>query len=158
MTIEKDWQKKSLQNQKKFDQFLKSCKERETINKLDEVHEQVFSEINCLDCANCCKNHSPTFKTTDIKRISKVLKLKESVFIDKYLKIDDENDYVLKQSPCPFLQKDNACFIYDVRPSDCSRYPYTNEDVLIKRKKLTLKNSLVCPAVYKVLTILEKTK
>ena len=118
---------------------------------LPELHEEAFSKVNCLECANCCKNYSPRFKTPDIKRISKHLGMKEGVFIETYLRLDEDGDYVVKSSPCSFLGSDNYCSIYEVRPSDCARYPYTNEDVLIKRQQLTLKNSTVCPAVYYVL-------
>ena len=31
----------------------------------------VWKEVDCLTCANCCKTMSPTFTKTDIKRISK---------------------------------------------------------------------------------------
>ena len=71
--------------------------------------------------------------------------------IDQYLTLDEDNDYVLKQSPCVFLNTDNTCQIYDVRPSDCARYPYTDEDVLLKRKQITLANTQVCPAVFSIL-------
>ncbi len=79
--------------------------------------------------------------------------MKESAFIETYLKLDEEGDYVARQAPCPFLGADNFCSIYDERPSDCARFPYTDEDVLFKRTQLTLKNSTFCPAVF---TVLEK--
>lgn len=125
---------------------------------LPELHDEAFTNVNCLDCANCCKNYSPRFKTPDIKRISKHLGMKEGAFIETYLRLDEEGDYVVKSSPCPFLGSDNFCGIYDVRPSDCARYPYTDEDVLLKRPQLTLKNSSVCPAVYYVLEKLAEVK
>ena len=77
--------------------------------------------------------------------------MRESELIDTYLKLDEDGDYVVKQTPCPFLGADNFCSIYEVRPSDCERFPYTNEDVLIKRQQITLKNSSFCPIVYYVL-------
>jgi hypothetical protein len=77
--------------------------------------------------------------------------MKESDFIETYLRVDEDGDFVVKASPCPFLGADNYCSIYDVRPSDCSRFPYTDEDVLIKRQQLTLKNSTFCPITYYVL-------
>jgi Fe-S-cluster containining protein len=49
------------------------------------------------------------------------------------------------------LQTDNTCQIYEARPSDCARYPYTDEDVFVKRQALTVKNSEVCPAVFSIL-------
>ncbi len=145
------WKKKSKDKRKQFKRFLDNVNSSQFIKQLPELHEEAFQHIDCLDCANCCKNHSPTFKTTDIKRISKYLKMKESDFIERYLKMDDDNDMVLTKSPCTFLNSDNTCKIYDVRPSDCARYPYTDEDVFVKRKALTLTNSGVCPAVFHIL-------
>lgn len=125
---------------------------------LPELHDEAFTKVNCLECANCCRNYSPRFKTPDIKRISRHLGMKESAFIETYLRLDEDGDYVVRSSPCPFLGSDNFCGIYDVRPSDCARYPYTDEDVLFKRPQLTLKNSTVCPAVYYVLEKLGEIK
>ena len=124
---------------------------RKILPRLPALHEKAFSKISCLDCAGCCKNYSPRFKTPDIKRISKHLRMRESEFIDTYLQIDNEGDYVVKQVPCPFLGQDNHCAIYDVRPSDCARFPYTDEDVLLRRPNITLKNAEFCPAVFFVL-------
>ncbi len=151
MPIDPHWKRKSKDKQKQFKRYLDRANPSKLIRELPELHEEAFSKIDCLECANCCKNHSPTFKATDIKRISKYLGLKEAVFVDTYLKLDEENDFVVKQSPCAFLNEDNSCHIYDVRPSDCSRYPYTDEDVFIKRKALTMANSMVCPAVFHIL-------
>lgn len=151
MPIDPHWKRKSKDKQKQFKRYLDRANPSKLIRELPELHEEAFSKIDCLECANCCKNHSPTFKATDIKRISKYLGLKEADFVDTYLKLDEENDFVVKQSPCAFLNEDNSCHIYDVRPSDCSRYPYTDEDVFIKRKALTMANSMVCPAVFHIL-------
>jgi Fe-S-cluster containining protein len=82
--------------------------------------------------------------------------MKEGDFTQQYLRLDEENDYVVKSAPCPFLGADNYCSIYEDRPSDCRRYPYTDEDVLLKRIPLTLKNSTSCPAVFSVLDALFK--
>lgn len=154
-TLSKDilhnWEKKSTERQKLYKQFLQRAEKNKVLKQLPDLHEQAFSKIDCLQCANCCKNYSPRFKTPDIKRISKYLKLKESDFIEKYLRVDDDGDFVVKSTPCPFLGTDNYCSIYDQRPSDCHRFPYTDEDVIIKRQTLTLKNSTFCPITYFVL-------
>lgn len=146
-----NWQKKSSDHQKQFKKFLQRADKNKTLKLLPVLHEEAFSEIDCLQCANCCKNYSPRFKTPDIKRISKHLKMRESDFIEKYLQVDKEGDFVVKSKPCPFLGKDNLCSIYETRPSDCRRFPYTDEDVILKRQSLTLKNSTFCPITYYVL-------
>lgn len=155
-----NWQKKAQEKQKENKQFLQKMqtKKGKGVEKLlPDLHEEAFSCIDCLHCANCCKTISPRFKTPDIKRISKYLGMKESVFIETYLRIDEEGDYVVKNTPCPFLGSDNFCGIYEARPGDCKNYPYTDSDVFIKRPNTTFQNSTTCPAVYYVLERLKGT-
>ena len=146
-----NWEKKSSDRQKVYKQYLQKANKNEVLNQLPGLHEAAFSKIDCLQCANCCKNYSPRFKTPDIKRISKHLKMRESDFIESYLKVDGDGDFVVRSTPCPFLGEDNFCGIYEQRPSDCQRFPYTDEDVFFKRQQLTLKNSTFCPITYYVL-------
>ncbi|TAL46716.1 MAG: YkgJ family cysteine cluster protein [Chitinophagaceae bacterium] len=146
-----NWEKKSGDHQKQYKQFLQRAEKNKVLKQLPGLHEEAFSKIDCLQCANCCKNYSPRFKTPDIKRISKHLDMRESDFIEKYLRVDEDGDFVANAKPCPFLGADNYCSIYEQRPSDCHRFPYTDEDVFIKRKELTLKNSTFCPITYYVL-------
>jgi Fe-S-cluster containining protein len=145
------WQKRSVEHQKQYKQFLQRADKNKVLKQLPALNDEAFKKIDCLSCGNCCKNYSPRFKTTDIKRISKHLKMKEGDFINTYLNLDTDGDYVAKTAPCPFLGTDNYCSIYEERPGDCARYPYTHEDVLIKRPQLTQKNSTVCPIVHYVL-------
>ena len=146
-----NWEKKSADRQKVYKQYLQKANKNDVLEQLPRLHEEAFSKIDCLQCANCCKNYSPRFKTPDIKRISKHLKMRESDFIDTYLKVDEDGDFVVRSTPCPFLGTDNFCRIYEQRPSDCQRFPYTDEDVFVKRQPLTLKNSTFCPITYYVL-------
>ena len=156
--ILQNWQKKSGERQKLYKQFLQRPDKNAVLKQLPALHEEAFANVDCLKCANCCKNYSPRFKTPDVKRISKYLKMRESDFIEKYLKVDEEGDFVAKTLPCPFLGDDNYCTIYDQRPSDCHRFPYSDEDVFIKRPQLTQKNSTFCPITYFVLEKLIENK
>jgi Fe-S-cluster containining protein len=156
MGLMDNWEKKSAERKKLYKQFLDRADKNKALKVLPDLHEKAFAEIDCLKCANCCKGYSPRFKTPDIKRIAKYLKMKEGDFIETYLRLDDEGDYVVKTVPCPFLGPDNYCGIYDQRPSDCHRFPYTDEDVLIKKQQITLKNSSFCPITYHVLEGLMK--
>jgi uncharacterized protein len=146
-----NWQKKSAEKQKLFKQLLQRTDKNKILKQLPQLNDEAFEKVDCLSCAACCKNYSPRFKTPDVKRISKHLRLKESDFIETYLRVDEDGDFVVKTSPCPFLGAGNFCSIYEVRPSDCARFPYTDEDVIIKRQQLTLKNSTFCPITYYVL-------
>lgn len=118
--------------------------------KFQEAHDQVFSEINCLDCANCCRTTGPLFTQKDIQRISKHLGLKPGDFIQQYLLMDEDGDFVLQTLPCPFLQHDSACGIYEQRPQACRQYPHTDQKGQSKIFDLTLKNMEICPAASEI--------
>lgn len=121
-----------------------------------ELHDEVFQEMDCLDCANCCKSISPTLYDKDVERLAKHFKLKPSQFVDQYLYIDDEGDYVFQQTPCPFLLNDNYCMAYESRPKACREYPHTDRKRFHQILNLTLKNTEVCPAVFDVVEKLKK--
>ena len=150
---------KGKEFQKTNKEFLKRAKTKKGIEKLlPDFHEEAFAKVDCLDCGNCCKSISPRFKTPDLKRISKFLGIKESLLIDTYLRLDEDGDYVVKKSPCPFLQDDNKCEIYEARPGDCANYPYTDSGDFFKYPNTTFQNTFVCPAVNVVLEKLREVK
>ncbi len=115
-----------------------------------EAHDEVFAHTDCLECANCCKTTSPIFYNRDIDRAAKAVGLRPGDFMDKYLRIDEDKDYVLKSSPCPFLGPDNYCSIYDDRPTACREYPHTDRRKMHQILPLTYQNTLVCPAVLEI--------
>jgi Fe-S-cluster containining protein len=82
-----------------------------------------------------------------VKRISKKLKMSIGDFEHQYLKTDNDGDKVLLKAPCDFLQEDNSCFIYDVRPQACRDYPHTDRKRVVQILDITRKNIEVCPAV-----------
>lgn len=138
-------------DKKENQKFLKNLKKKKKLDQLfHNAHEKIFEELDCLKCANCCKTTSPIFKETDIKRISKKMGMKFNEFVATYLKIDEDQDYVLQSSPCTFLNDDNTCFIYDYRPQACRDYPHTNRKKMSQILDLTYKNTLICPAVAKI--------
>jgi uncharacterized protein len=153
------WKQEAGKKKKENKQFLERSKRMKGIEKrLPELHDEAFSKINCLDCAGCCKTISPRFKTPDVVRIAKWLGMKQSVFIETYLHLDEDGDYVVKKSPCPFLEADNKCGIYEVRPGDCRKYPYTDTGEFFDYINTTFQNSTVCPAVFYVLERLKEVR
>ncbi|OEY71631.1 YkgJ family cysteine cluster protein [Salegentibacter salarius] len=135
---------------KKFFAKLRKKPPKDLDRQMQEMHEEEFSRTNCLDCANCCKTTGPLFTNKDIERISKHLKLKPQQFIEQYLRIDEDKDYVLQEVPCTFLAADNYCLIYDVRPKACREFPHTDRKDFHKISNLTLKNTAICPAAYNI--------
>lgn len=143
---------------RKFLLSLKKKDPRAVDDAFHTVHEEVFAETDCLACANCCKTTSPIFYQTDIERASKALRLKPGDFIEKYLRIDEDKDFVLKSAPCPFLGPDNYCSIYEDRPKACREYPHTDRKKMVQILELTAKNTQVCPAVYEMVERLKRVK
>ena len=123
---------------------------------MQELHDEVFEEIDCLECANCCKTTSPIFRTRDVERIASHLKMKIGDFVEQYLKVDEDEDYVLQSSPCPFLGVDNYCSIYEVRPKACCEYPHTDRKNFHQILPLTLKITAVCPATFMIVIRLKE--
>lgn len=134
---------------------LRRKKPADLDRRFHELHEDVFSSIDCLSCANCCKTTGPLFISSDIERIATHLRIKPGSFIDKFLRIDEDGDYVLKELPCPFLGADNYCSIYDLRPRACREYPHTNRKKMYQIMDLTARNTQVCPAAYHIVKRLE---
>lgn len=117
---------------------------------MQELHDNEVACTNCLDCANCCKTTGPLFTKRNLKRISKLFKMSTTEFIATYLRLDEDQDYVLQQLPCPFLQEDNSCFIYNARPKACAEFPHTTHHNFHKIAPLTIKNVEICPAAYNI--------
>ena len=123
---------------------------------MQELHNDEFERTDCLQCANCCKTTGPLFTDKDVKRISKHFKMKEQQFIDAYLKVDEELDYVLQSVPCAFLGADNYCSIYDVRPKACREFPHTDRKKFQQISNLTLKNVAICPAAFNIVEAMKQ--
>lgn len=119
-----------------------------------EIINQVWDEIDCKGCANCCKSARIEWVAEDISRISSHLGMSISKFIDTFLtkstNISNGEVWYGKQQPCSFLDLDtNLCTIYDVRPNVCSGYPYIQNKNLIYSHNIHSNNISYCPATYR---------
>ncbi|MFK7049437.1 MULTISPECIES: YkgJ family cysteine cluster protein [Flavobacterium] len=146
---------KHNENKKYFDK-LKKKTPKNLDYVMQELHNAEFKKMDCLECANCCKTTGPLFTTADIERIAKYFRLKPQQFIQQYLKIDEDNDYVLKSLPCVFLDAQNYCMIYDVRPKACREFPHTDRKKFQQIANLTIKNVAICPAAYNIVEEMKK--
>ncbi len=127
---------------------LRKKKVRDLDDFVHELDADVFEDIDCLSCANCCSSLGPRIIERDIERLSKHLKIKEKEFIDTYLRIDEDGDYVFNKMPCPFLAPDNYCLVYEKRPKACRDYPHTHQPKFRNHLKISLANTYICPVVY----------
>ena len=78
---------------------LKAKKPKNLDDVIHELHLEAFDQFDCLTCANCCSTISPVITEKDIERLSKSMKMKSVEFIAQYLYIDEDKDYVFRQTP-----------------------------------------------------------
>jgi Fe-S-cluster containining protein len=129
---------------------IEKLKAKPNYQKAEDLHQKVFSEMDCLQCANCCKTIPPIVSRRDTKRIAKHLGMRPSEFERIYLRMDEDGDRVFKQSPCSFLEEDNRCRIYEVRPSACRAYPHSGDFDFFNHTKLHKRNFKYCPALFEI--------
>ncbi|MBW2938894.1 YkgJ family cysteine cluster protein [Aureisphaera sp. CAU 1614] len=135
---------------KKFFAKLKKKPPKNLDTLMVELHEAEFRKTDCLNCANCCKTTGPLFTDKDVERIAKHFRMKPQQFIETYLRVDEDHDYVLQSVPCTFLGADNYCSIYEVRPKACREFPHTDRKKFQQISNLTLKNVAICPAAFNI--------
>jgi len=144
------WSKRNKKQIKQAFKEIAKWKPKQQDEWFETSHEEAFEKIDCLQCANCCKTTSPIFRDKDVVRLAKHVGLKPGKFIEEYLHLDDEQDYVLNSAPCPFLGADNYCTVYEARPNACREYPHTDRKKMVQILKLTEQNTQVCPAVVSI--------
>lgn len=141
---------------KKFFKKLKKQNPKDLDRVTNKLHDLAFEHIDCLQCANCCRTTGPLLKNKDIERLALHFKLRPAAFIEKYLRIDEDDDYVFKSMPCPFLGSDNYCSVYESKPNACANYPHTQQRDQLQKLKITYYNAMICPAVAEVVEALKK--
>jgi len=146
---------KHIEN-KKFFTKLKKKPPKQLDYLMQELHEDEFSRTDCLKCANCCKTTSPIFTDKDVERIAKHFKMKVYDFTTQFLKVDEDDEYILQSVPCTFLGADNYCSIYDLRPKACRQFPHTDRKKFQQISNLTLKNIAICPAAFNIVEEMKK--
>jgi uncharacterized protein len=148
-------------NKRRIKSFL-SRLEKKPFRGLDkfvtEADKNIWKEVDCLSCANCCKTMSPTYTKTDVKRISKHLDMTQKAFREKWLYKDKSGDWMNVKQPCQFLDlKTNMCSIYAVRPRDCAGFPHHTKRRMVDYMHMYKQNIEYCPATYKLVEkIMEK--
>jgi Fe-S-cluster containining protein len=148
-------QKKS--DLKKFLKRVEKNKPRNLIKTNAGLAVETWNEVACLNCANCCKKMTPTFKKTEVKRIAAHMGMSYKQYFDKYLVVDEDNgDIVNQNTPCQHLDlATNKCNVYDIRPDDCRLFPHFQRKDFNDISYVIAENVVSCPAT---LIFVEKLK
>ena len=124
--------------------------------KLDQlaakVEQEVWKEIDCTTCANCCKSMTPTYTLKDMQRISAHLGMTVQRLKEKWLyREKGTGQWLNRSNPCQFLDLDtNMCTIYEVRPADCAGFPHFSRKKMVEFMHVHKQNVEFCPATYRM--------
>jgi len=104
----------------------------------------------CERCGMCCT--IPTeldISKKEIRAIAKYKGITVSNFRRKYkLRKMSAGMWLMPTAPCPFLEGENGCSIYNVRPVTCRHYPFGHlRQAFLNKTRFTA----FCPIVFKAL-------
>lgn len=114
-----------------------------------ETTDAVWAQIDCTTCGNCCRTLQIVVDDSDIARLSRRLGLTLKAFAQRYVRVAEDRVKHLP-TPCPFLDPDNRCTVYEDRPQSCRDFPYLHDAGFRKRSLTMLENTAVCPIVFNV--------
>lgn len=156
----KSFRTTAAKNNKRLKKFLKKFDKKyipDLLPKQLALDKEVWQEVDCLTCANCCKVMTPTFTKEDRVRIAAHLNMTPKELKKKYFEKDeDTGDIVNKTQPCQWLNlEDNKCSIYEVRPHDCATFPHHHKKRFDNYNHVYAENIDKCPATFKLVMKME---
>lgn len=119
------------------------------------IGEEIEGQIDCTQCANCCKVASVALSERDIERLCKLLRISRTKFMAEYTVKNEEDgttDLRRTESGCVFLSG-HDCLIYEDRPDICRNFPHVvrGEGRTHTRMWQFIDRACYCPIVYNAL-------
>jgi Fe-S-cluster containining protein len=114
-----------------------------------ELADGITAQIDCTQCANCCRKTATNLDEEDMERLATALDVSIAEFQEAYLKWnDDHGGHWQLPAPCPLLEG-NLCRVYDARPTSCREYPHLHND--FRASSISrINNTFICPIVFNV--------
>ncbi len=133
----------------RFRAYLKS--HRHSDRRLRVFGEEIEAQIDCTQCANCCRITEVGITERDIEKLAKFIGMNEREFRDQFTARDDAGALILKReaSGCVFLEG-NLCSVYEARPQNCANFPHVVRGAgsIASRMWRFLDRAAYCPIVY----------
>ena len=144
-------EKKRPENDR-FRRYLKSHSHSDRT--LRHMAEKIEEQIDCTQCANCCKSASVAIADRDVERLARCLRIPPAKFLADYTVVSEEEGRVLRRTEagCAFLDG-NLCTVYSARPDICQRFPHLVRGAgsLASRMWQFIDRACYCPIVYNAL-------
>jgi Fe-S-cluster containining protein len=133
----------------RFRAYLKN--HRHSDRRLRRFGEDIEAQIDCTQCANCCRVSEVGITDRDIDKLTKFLGVTRAEFIRDSTQLDQAGDLILKKTEagCVFL-KDNLCTVYEARPQNCANFPHLvrGSGSIASRMWQFVDRAEFCPIVY----------
>ena len=116
-----------------------------------EINDNVSAQIDCTQCANCCKMIHPVLSEKDVAGFAGGVQVAPAALKEDYLVPAEEKPgkFHFNALPCPFLA-DSRCSNYAARPQDCRSFPHLHKKNFRSRLWGVIFNYELCPIVYYV--------
>jgi Fe-S-cluster containining protein len=138
-----------LGENEKFRRYLKSHDHPD--KRLRTIAVKIEEQIDCTQCASCCRHATAVVTERDILGLAKALRIKPAQFIRDYTAESEEEGRVLKHTDagCIFLDGNN-CTVYEARPHVCEHFPHTVRGAgsIASRMWQFIDRASYCPIVY----------
>lgn len=149
--------KKRHENER-FRRHMKSRDHSDRI--LRRIAEEVEEQIDCTQCANCCRVATAKVTKRDVERLARYLRVTPARVIADYTVPSEEEGRVLQRSEvtgCVFLDG-NTCTVYDARPESCQKFPHVvrGNGSIVSRMWEFADRACYCPIVYNSLEAFKK--
>jgi uncharacterized protein len=118
--------------------------------------DEVWQQIDCTACANCCRTMHIVVDNKDIARLAGRLNMTVLQFSKRYVTVAEDKTKQFSSIPCPFLGEDNLCTVYDDRPKACRDFPFLHGDNFRSRTLGVIAHTSDCPIVFNVWQALKK--
>jgi Fe-S-cluster containining protein len=98
---------------------------RHSDRRLRRFGEEIEAQIDCTQCANCCRVSEVGITDRDIDKLAKFIGVTREEFLRESTQSDEAGDLILRKTEagCVFL-KDNLCTVYEARPQNCANFPH----------------------------------
>jgi uncharacterized protein len=119
------------------------------LSAVKQASDETWKEISCVKCGHCCKEMTPTWKKSEIKRVAEHFKMTYKEYYEKYLYTEEKTGDIMNvNTPCQhFDKRKGLCTIYELRPNDCAEFPHFHrKDFVEQVADVYIPNMPRCPA------------
>jgi len=119
---------------------------------LRRIAEGIQEQIDCTQCANCCRVATVKVSERDVDRLARHLRIAPAAFVAEYTTESEDEGAILRRTDetgCVFLDG-TACTVYEARPANCDRFPHLLRGAGSMQSRMWqfVDRATYCPIVY----------